>query len=121
MQRFLLFPIVLLSFMPMVPAIAAELLINPREFLFQKYHRGQSPTLVVADDVNVRNVPTTQGVLGFVFAKLSQGDEVYVLGCEGFLEGFYWVRVYIPELKETGYVAAQYLENNFNNICRDDQ
>jgi hypothetical protein len=118
MQRFLLFPIILLSCIPTFPALAAELLVNPREQIFSADNQGHAPTLVVADNVNVRNYPTIEGKGGFVFARLSKGDKVYVVVCHGFSEGVYWVLVYIPELKEYGYVSAQYLENNFNNICR---
>jgi hypothetical protein len=100
-----------------LPSIAAELLLNPREVVVQRHIRGQSPTLVIANDVNVRNLNTTRGNGGFVFAKLQEGDEVFVLSCEGFGEGYHWVRVYIPDLKEFGYVASQYLQSNFNHVC----
>jgi hypothetical protein len=100
-----------------LPSRAADLLLNPREVEVQHLIREQSPTLVIADDVNVRNLPTTMGNGGFVFAKLQERDEVFVISCEGFGEGDYWIRVYIPELKEFGYVASQYLQSNFNHIC----
>jgi hypothetical protein len=100
-----------------VPVRAAELLYNPREISVQRLIRGQSSTLVIGDDVNVRMLPTIMGNGGVVFARLDRNDPVYVLSCEGFAENHYWVRVYIPELKEIGYVSAEFLQNNFNHIC----
>ncbi|MGB3616005.1 MAG: hypothetical protein WBA10_19595 [Elainellaceae cyanobacterium] len=99
------------------PAIAAELLLNPRAVNVSRLIAGQSPTRVISDRVNVRNLSTTVGNGGFVFARLDEGDEVYVLSCEGFNEGYFWVRVWIPEIGETGYVVAEYLQNNYQRIC----
>jgi hypothetical protein len=99
-------------------AISAELLLNPREVFVRRFITGQSPTLVIADRVNVRSQPSTYGTSGnFVFARLDEGDEVYVLSCEGFSDGYFWVEVWIPEIGEIGYVAAQYLQNNYQGIC----
>ena len=117
MKKFLFALTVIIVFVPTFSASAARLLFNPREVNVEKFIRGQSPTLVIADDVNVRNLPTVTGNGGFVFATLSKGDQVYVLECKGFSEGYNWVRIYIPELKEFGYVTAQYLQNNYNYIC----
>jgi hypothetical protein len=100
-----------------VPVGAAELIHNPREISVQRFIRGQSSTLVIGDNVNVRMLPTIVGNGGVVFARLDRNDQVYVLSCEGFAENHYWVRVYIPELKEIGYVSAEFLQNNFNHIC----
>jgi len=118
MQRFLLVLSILVVLVPTSSVSAAKLLLNPREVVVQKLIRGQSSTLVIADNVNVRNLPTTIGNGGFVFASLSKGDKVYVIGCEGFAEGYYWLRIYIPDLKEFGYVSAQFLQNNYNYVCR---
>lgn len=98
-------------------AIAAELLINPREVNVSRLIDGQSPTLVVADQVNVRNLPTLMGNGGFVFATLDEGDAVYILSCEGMSEGHFWVKVWIPEIGEIGYVVAEYLQSNYHHIC----
>lgn len=117
MKTCCLLPVVLFFCVPTLSASAAKLLLNPREVVIQKFIRGQSPTSVIADKVNVRNFPTTRGNGGFVFATLTKGDQVYVLGCEGFAEGYYWVHIYIPDLKELGYVSAQFLQNNYNHIC----
>ncbi|WP_416674997.1 hypothetical protein [Egbenema bharatensis] len=100
-----------------IPVGAAELIHNPTEISVQRFIQGQSPTLVLADRVNVRMLPTIMGTGGVVFARLFRNDQVYVLSCEGFAENHYWVRVYIPELKEIGYVSAEFLQNNFNHIC----
>lgn len=100
-----------------LPAVAAELLANPREFVVQRLIRGQATTLVIADEVNVRTLPSLEGNGTLVFAQLSQGDEVYVLECTRVAYERMWVRVYIPELKEMGYVSAEFLQNNFNQIC----
>lgn len=118
MKRFLLVLFVLVVLVPTYSASAAKLLFNPREVIVQKLIRGQSATLVIGDKVNVRNLPTTIGNGGFVFASLSKGDKVYVIGCEGFAEGYYWLQIYIPDLKEFGYVSAQFLQSNYNHICR---
>lgn len=114
MKKFLAMLPVLLILVTTYSASAAKLLFNPREIVVQKLIRGQSTTLVIADNVNVRNLPTTVGNGGFVFATLSKGDKVYVIGCEGFAEGYYWLHIYIPDLKKFGYVAAQFLQSNYN-------
>lgn len=99
-------------------AFSAELLLNPREVYVRRLIAGQSPTQVIADRVNVRNRPTTYGTSGnFVFALLDSGDEIYVLNCEGLSDGYFWVEVWIPEIGEIGYVASQYLQNNYQTIC----
>jgi len=118
MKRLLLVLSISVFLVPTYSANAAKLLFNPRETVVQKLIRGQSATLVIADNVNVRNFPTTIGNGGFIFATLSKGDKVYVIGCEGFAEGYYWLRIYIPDLKEFGYVSAQFLQSNYNHICR---
>lgn|GEM_PF-1856023 len=117
-KRLLFYLSILVFLVPTYSASAAKLLSNPREVNVQKLIRGQATTLVTATNVNVRNLPTTTGNGGFIFATLSKGDKVYVIGCEGFSEGYYWLRIYIPDLKEFGYVSAQFLQNNYNNICR---
>ena len=113
-----LLTVVFLSLFPVFPAFAGKLLFNPREATVQKLIRGQSTTLVIANDVNVRNLSTRYGNGGFVFATLSKGDQIYVLSCEGISEGISWVRIYIPDLKEFGYIAEQFLQNNYNQVCR---
>lgn len=118
MKGLLLVLFTLVVLVPTYSANAAKLLVNPREVAVQKFIRGQATTLVIADNVNVRNLPTTIGNGGFVFATLSKGDKVYVISCEGFSEGYYWLRIYIPSLKEFGYVSAQFLQSNYNHICR---
>ena len=116
--RTLLTTTILLSLLPVLSANAATLLFNPREVAVQKFIRGQSTTQVVTDDVNVRNLPTRLGNGGFIFATLNKADRIYVLSCEGVSEGYSWVRIYIPDLKEFGYVAEQFLQNNYNQVCR---
>jgi len=113
-----LFTAATFSLFPVFSVNAGKLLFNPREAVAQKFIRGQSTTLVIADDVNVRNLATRQGNGGFVFATLSKGDQIYVISCEGISEGVSWVRVYIPDLKEFGYISEQFLQNNYNQICR---
>jgi hypothetical protein len=117
-RNFSLLTAITFSLFPVFSANAGKLLFNPREAVAQKFIRGQSTTLVIADDVNVRNLATRQGNGGFVFATLSKGDRIYVISCEGVSEGVSWVRIYIPDLKEFGYVAEQFLQNNYNQICR---
>ncbi|MBD1852992.1 hypothetical protein H6F87_23905 [Cyanobacteria bacterium FACHB-502] len=117
-MKFILLPVLVALPLVAVPAHAAELLFNPREIAVELLIRGQSPTLVIANDVNARMLPTLRGNGGAPFARLSRNDEVYVLGCEGFAENHFWVQVYIPQLKETGYVAAEFLQNNYNHICQ---
>ncbi len=107
----------LLAIAPLTPVVAAELLLNPREVNVWRLIAGQASTRVIASDVNVRNLPTIMGNGGFVFARLDRDDEVYVLGCEGFSEGHFWVHIWIPEIGEIGYVAAEYLQNNYQTIC----
>lgn len=107
----------LLTTLPLTPAIAAELLHNPREASVWRLIAGQSPTQVIASDVNVRNMPTTIGNGGFIFASLDKGDDVYVLSCEGIIEGYFWVHVWIPEIGEMGYVVAEFLQNNYQTVC----
>lgn len=118
MKRFLISATTLLCLLPTFSASAAKLLFNPREAAVQKLIRGQSSTRVIADDVKVRNLPTRRGNGGFAFATLSKGDQIYVLNCEGVSEGYSWVRIYIPDLKEFGYVAEQFLQNNYNQVCQ---
>lgn len=100
---------------------AAEMLANPREHSFNMhlhYSPNLSPTLVISENVNVRSsIPLESGRGGFIFARLDRGDSVYVISCEEYSMGHLWVYVYIPELKEYGYVAAEFLQNNFNFIC----
>ncbi|WOD36977.1 hypothetical protein [Nodosilinea sp. E11] len=100
---------------------SAEMLANPREHSFNMslyYSSGLSPTLVVSESVNVRSsIPLESGRGGFIFARLDLGDSVYVISCEEYTMGHLWVYVYIPELKEYGYVAAEFLQSNFNFIC----
>ena len=117
-RNFSLLTAITFSLFPVFSVNAGKLLFNPREAVAQKFIRGQSTTLVIADDVNVRNLATRQGNGGFVFATLSKGDRIYVISCEGVSEGVSWVRIYIPDLKEFGYVAEQFLQNNYNQICR---
>ncbi|HEY9858077.1 MAG TPA: hypothetical protein V6D16_01125 [Candidatus Obscuribacterales bacterium] len=112
-----LISLITLLLLTATPSSAAELLFNPREASVQKLIYGQSSTLVVGNDVLVRALPTKLGNGGFAFAKLIKGDRVYILGCEGFTEGHYWVNVYVPDIKEIGYVAAEFLQNNYNYIC----
>ncbi len=104
-----------------LPLQGAEMLANPREHSFNQrlhYTPNLSPTRVVASDVNVRaSVPWESGRGGFIFARLDRDDEVYVMGCERYARGHLWVHIYIPELQEYGYVAAEFLQNNFNFIC----
>lgn len=113
----LLLATVVMNFLSIFPASAAKLLLNPREVNVQKLINGQSTTRVISNDVNVRNFPTKTGNGGFVFAVLSRDDQVYVISCKGFHEGSYWVHIYIPQLKEFGYVAAEFLQNNYNHVC----
>ena len=103
--------------LPSVSTTAAELLLNPREVNVSYLIAGQSPTLVIAGDVNVRNYSTTRARGGFIFARLDKGDEVYVLSCEGFNEDYFWVKVWIPEIGEIGYVVAEHLQSNYQVIC----
>ncbi|MEM6424231.1 MAG: hypothetical protein AAF728_03585 [Cyanobacteria bacterium P01_D01_bin.128] len=107
----------LLATSPLQPTLAAELLVNPREAAVWRIIAGQASTSVIANNVNVRNMPTTIGNGGFVFARLDEGDEVYVLSCAGIIEGYFWVNVWIPEIGEIGYVVAEYLQNNYQTIC----
>ena len=104
-----------------LPIEAAELLANPREHSFNMelhYSPNLSTTEVICDDINVRwSVPLESGRGGFIFARLDEGDSVYVMRCERYALGHLWVYVYIPELQEFGYVAAEFLQNNFNIIC----
>jgi hypothetical protein len=113
-----LLTVVFLASLPVFSANAGKLLFNPREAIARKFIGGQSTTLVIADNVNVRNRATVYGSSGFVFAILNKGDEIYVLSCEGVSEGYSWVHIYIPDLKEFGYIAEQFLQNNYNQVCR---
>lgn len=100
------------------PAYAAEMIVNPREIHVGPMIRGQAPTQVIADDVNVRTQPTTYVTPGaFPFARLDKGDEVYVLSCEGISDDHFWTQVWIPEIGEIGYVVAEYLQNNYQTVC----
>jgi len=109
---------VFLGLLPVFSVNAGKLLFNPREAIARKFIGGQSTTLVISDNVNVRNRATVYGNSGFVFAILNKGDQIYVLSCEGVSEGYSWVHIYIPDLKEFGYIAEQFLQNNYNQVCR---
>jgi len=102
-------------------AQAAEMLVNPREHSFNIHLYNSpdlSPTLVISESVGAfYSIPFESSSGGFIFARLYYGDSVYIISCEGYRLGFFWVYAYIPDLKEYGYIASEFLEDNFNCIC----
>ena len=60
-----LLTVVFLASLPVFSANAGKLLFNPREAIARKFIGGQSTTLVIADNVNVRNRATVYGSLRF--------------------------------------------------------